>query len=113
MVIDTLTIYYFVDPDLGFKKERATEKVGFDFEKGTGKTLLTCIGIEESFMQSLSAFFIVFLNSFDSPRCFRIGEKMHTKAAVDVSRGKRSKSFTNFSTWAYQRDWGIEGNYVY
>lgn len=50
MVIDTLAIYYFVDPDLGFKKERATEKVGFDFEKGTGKTLLTCIGIEESFM---------------------------------------------------------------
>ena len=45
MVINTLIIYYFVDPDLGFKKERVTEKAGFDFEKGIGATLNACIGV--------------------------------------------------------------------
>ena len=62
MVIDSMFIYRFVDPDLRveifFKKGRRAENESVDFETRVIGTLV--LKVEENFMQTLSAFLLLF-----------------------------------------------------
>ena len=68
--------------------------------------------VERNVMQSLSAFLLIFgdkkpLDFYPTIIEFRIEEKIHTKAVVDVSRGAGGKVFLFF----FGRDWeGVSRN---
>ena len=70
MEINTMFVCHFADPDLGFeiffKRYGAAEKgrLALILKYGIEAPLHTCIGVEENFMQSLSAFSFFFFFSF-------------------------------------------------
>ena len=105
VVINSMFIYHFIDPDLRvetiFEKDESTENGGVDCEIAlVHKYLHTrVLKVEENLMQSLSALLLVFgdkkigfkssLDLYFHPFIieFRIEEIIHTKTVVDVSRG--------------------------
>ena len=109
VVINSMFIYHFINPDLRvetiFEKDEAKENGGVDCEIALVHKYLykLVLKVEENLMQSLSPlllFFddkkIAFKSSVDlyfHPFIieFRIEEKLHTKAVVDVSRGARGR----------------------
>ena len=113
MVIDSMFVYHFVDPDLRvetfFKKDEAAENGGIDFKRGYRHLCTLILKVEENFMQSLSALLLFFgdkkvsfkssLDLYFHPSIieFRIEEKIHTKAVVNVSRGAKRRVF--LSSW--------------
>ena len=64
MVIDSMFVYHFVDPDQRvetiFRMEGTVENEGIYFETGCRHHCTLVLTFEENFMQSLSAFFYFF-----------------------------------------------------
>ena len=114
VVINSIFIYHFIDPDLRvetiFEKDEVKENGGVDCEIALVHKYLykLVLKVEENLMQSLSPlllFFddkkIAFKSSVDlyfHPFIieFRIEEKIHNKTVVDVSKGTGGRVFLFF-----------------
>ena len=106
MVIDSMFVHHFVDPDLRvetfFETDGAAENGGVDFEIGDTRLALeveenscrACLlsyclfgGKKTAFKSSLDLYFHLSITEF------RIEGKMHAKAVTDVSRGDEGRFF--------------------